>query len=966
MLKGFTFTGVSFRSGDISVEAARVFVKPDLSSTLRGRPALAELVITSPSVILVAGAGAAEAPAGLPPGLPEIFSGAVTDGSLRLPGGLPPAERIDCRFTFSHGLFSARSCSVLASGASAELSGTWDGSTAAARGRVLYAPEDLSADFDYSFGERHTLSAAGRWGAALFALKGGAGKDGWKFELAAKGRLPLERLNPGLRELRLRSARLSASGAGLSPAEASGKGKFAAESGGAAAAGTFSFGGGTYEGTVNLSSGPLAATVSARLESEKLSGGWELRADEEFPLTEAGAISFTGFRSSGTFSGDARAPVAKGSVMVLALRSTQASCADCALNFEFSAGGKKNFDFTFNAGEVSAGGETAGPFFVSAEGTPENHSFNARLTYRGSPFGISGTGSVSGETWSARADRASLPDFGWELCGPFSVRAAPDGTASLGGLCLLSGGSRLRLSAEVSGGALSTLQAGAENLELSWLEKAGFTELRPEGLVNAEATYAAGSGHFSVVAAGMKLNGLGMGEAAAAGRFRDGTLFLENGQWRLYGGSVLASGSARRAAEGLSAAFSLRASTANIAPLLAFFPGYEAGEAWFSGASSVTFTGGKLDTSGALYLALPRLTVPAYGLVLDNISAELSAGDLSSARLRAAAARKGGRLSAAGQISAAGPELKIDAADLPFSHPSGLSGKASGRVLLSGGWNEPALAGALELKEGRFEMKAWEKYQPAEERSSFYEALGIDLRVKAEKNAWYRDGGTSVEIKGDLFLKKEPYQAPATLGAIEAVRGHYSYLGNTFTVDSGRITFSGESPTDPAIAVEASMAERGAPYKVYFSASGTVGTPKVTLSSDPAMEQRDIMSYLVTGRPLYELYTTGRNGDRAGRDDRTAQNLAAGYLSKQASSAVGSKLDLDVVNLKVTGDSQADITVGRYVMKDLFISYGQVLGPGGEKRVSAEYTVTRHLSLEGKNSSDGRYGADLLFKFGIR
>ena len=64
--------------------------------------------------------------------------------------------------------------------------------------------------------------------------------------------------------------------------------------------------------------------------------------------------------------------------------------------------------------------------------------------------------------------------------------------------------------------------------------------------------------------------------------------------------------------------------------------------------------------------------------------------------------------------------------------------------------------------------------------------------------------------------------------------------------------------------------------------------------------------------------------------------------------------------------SQPDVTVGRYVTKDLFISYGQVLGQGGEKRVSAEYSLTRHWSLEGKNSSDGRYVADLLFKFGIR
>ncbi|MBU2530682.1 MAG: translocation/assembly module TamB [Elusimicrobia bacterium] len=47
----------------------------------------------------------------------------------------------------------------------------------------------------------------------------------------------------------------------------------------------------------------------------------------------------------------------------------------------------------------------------------------------------------------------------------------------------------------------------------------------------------------------------------------------------------------------------------------------------------------------------------------------------------------------------------------------------------------------------------------------------------------------------------------------------------------------------------------------------------------------------------------------------------------------------------------ADITVGRYITKDLFISYGQVLGQGGEKRVRAQYSITKHWSLEGNNSS---------------
>jgi hypothetical protein len=969
VLKGFTLTGLSFKSGETTFAAERIFIRPDLAALLRGRPAIAELYITSPSVILAAAPGATEtADTGLPGWLPEISSAAITGGSLRLPGELPPVELITCSFSFSKGLLRSDSCSASAEGATVGLRGTWDGKAGQAEGRARYAPEDLSVGFKYGFKDtKHALTAAGAWGPVPFELKAGTAGEAWELDLSAQGRLPLNRIKPDLRELKLRSARLSAAGSGFSPGSAAGSGRFSAGAGIATASGTFTFDNGTYAGAVTLSSGPLSAAVSARLAGGELSGGWEVSSAEELLLPAADGFSLGAFLSSGTFSGTARAPAVKGSAGVSGFRSARLSGGAAGLDFEAVAGGDKVFRFTLAARNVAAGGARADSLTVSAAGTPARHSFSGGLSYGDSAFAVSGAGSLSANAWTGRVTDAGLPEYGWSLCGPFSVQASADGEGAVDGLCLASGRSRLRLSAGFEEGALTALQAAAEELELSWLEQLGFTSLRPEGVLNAEAVYGAGSpGSFKLTANDLKLNGLEMGEAAASGSFRPGAVLLQKGEWRLYGGRVSVSGSAGRDDGGFSAAFSLEASTANVAPLLAFFPGIEAREAWFSGASSVTLGGGQLNTAGALYLSFPRLTLAASGLVLDNVAAELSAGDISSARLRASAYRKGGRVSAEGLVSAAGPEIRITGAGLPFNHLSGLSGKASAQMLLSGSWEQAALTGSLELRETRFEMKQWEKYKPEEGRSAFYEAMRMNLRVKADKNAWYREGASSVEIKGDLFLKKEPFQPLSLMGTVEAVRGHYIYLGNTFVVNSGLITFSGEYPADPSIAAEASMEEHGAPYKVYFSASGTMRTPKILLSSDPSMEQRDIISYLVTGKPLYELYAPAKNGARAGRDDRTAQNLAAGYLSQQASATVGRKLSLDVVNLKMTGNSQADITVGRYVTKDLFISYGQVLGPGGEKRVSAEYAVTRHLSLEGKNTGDGRYTTDLLFKFGIR
>ena len=80
--------------------------------------------------------------------------------------------------------------------------------------------------------------------------------------------------------------------------------------------------------------------------------------------------------------------------------------------------------------------------------------------------------------------------------------------------------------------------------------------------------------------------------------------------------------------------------------------------------------------------------------------------------------------------------------------------------------------------------------------------------------------------------------------------------------------------------------------KVYFNASGKAKSPQVLLSSDPPMEQRDIISYLVTGKPLYQQRANSANETPQGRTgDNTAQNIAAAYISQKAASTVGEKLE---------------------------------------------------------------------------
>ena len=937
-------------------------MKPDLAAALRGRAALSLLRVSSPTLSLD-GEAAEGGAAGLPSWLPAISSGRLTAGEFSPAPGAPPALLSDCSFSYSRGKFRADRCLIAYAGVSAEVSGSWDGSSAAASGRLDYPPRQLALDFKYTLnGGRHALSASGEAGGAPLRLSGGLRGRSWTGDLRLSGYIPLGIFSAGLAPLPLRYAEVSVSGSGLSFAEAAGAGRFWAEAPPAAAAGDFSFRPGAARFASTLSSGPVSARVSASFERGRLSGAWEAAASQELFFPAAGGLALAGFASSGTFSGALPAPAFSGGARAAALAAGGLRAGPVTLLFEGKAGKPEFLDLRLSADAVSAGGAPAA-LRVSARGSRAAHSFSAALARGDSRVAAAGAGSLGEKGWSASVDSLLLPAPGWRLCSPFSVAVSSAGETAVAGGCPANGGSQARFSGLLRGSSPAALRASLKDFDLALLEEGGLTSLRPEGLADAALDYSSGGpGSFSFQAAGLRLNGVEMGEAAAAGSLGPGSVLVESAEWRIYGGSVKVSGGAARRGGVTRADLRVEASTISVVPLLAFAPGLRAREAWLDGSAGLTLDEAGLKTSGSISLTAPALAAPDLGLDLREVRLELAPGEGYSAAFRGAARRNGGRLSAEGTLGAGGPAIALRASALPFSHPSGFSGKVSGQLAYDGGWGSPSLRGKLFLDEARLEAERWDKYRPSAERSPYFESMALDVGVKADRNAWYRDGSSSVELKADLVYKKEPYGQSALLGVIEALKGYYTYLGNTFNLVSGRLTFSGENPPDPEIAAEAVHEERGSPYKVRFTASGRLRSPVVELTSDPALEQRDIISYLVTGVPLYELNSRGG----AQGDSRAAQNLAAGYLSQKASVAVARKLELDMINLKVTGESQADITVGRYVTKNLFVSYGQVLGPGGEKRVSAEYSLTRHLSLEGKNSSAGRYGADLLFKFGVR
>jgi len=232
--------------------------------------------------------------------------------------------------------------------------------------------------------------------------------------------------------------------------------------------------------------------------------------------------------------------------------------------------------------------------------------------------------------------------------------------------------------------------------------------------------------------------------------------------------------------------------------------------------------------------------------------------------------------------------------------------------------------------------------------------LRLDVAVRLPGNAWIRRHDANVEVSGDLRLTKAPHGTLRTHGNLDSRRGWYAFQGRRFTLRAGTVTFpeSGEEPS-----VDITGAYRADEYSVIAQVKGPSSKPELTLWSEPALDQADILSVLLFGKPVGRL-----NGAQAASLQEQTVGLAGGYAVGQLGASVRDALGLDTLDVELpqgaAGDGQ--FRVGRNITRDVFVSFAHQFGSSIAEVVSAEYAITPRISIRGSTSTLGNTAIDFF------
>lgn len=261
-----------------------------------------------------------------------------------------------------------------------------------------------------------------------------------------------------------------------------------------------------------------------------------------------------------------------------------------------------------------------------------------------------------------------------------------------------------------------------------------------------------------------------------------------------------------------------------------------------------------------------------------------------------------------------------------------------------------------------------------EKKEDFVEEfIALDLGLDIPRDSWVKGGGANIEVEGKLDIDKSYKEPYFITGNIDVVRGDYQFMGRLFKIENGTVSFRGKKIIDPFLDLRATY--EVASVEVFINVTGTAEKPKIQLSSDPPLDENEIVSYLVFGT----------SSDKLGTDERVEfQEKAGEVLGTMAvgelRNAIGDDLAIDVMTIKggQTGFRDTHLEIGKYLTDDLYVGYERLsyeryfyeryfFSPGlpsstvTANRAVIEYRVFDFLTLESEIGEEA--GADVFFNF---
>lgn len=293
----------------------------------------------------------------------------------------------------------------------------------------------------------------------------------------------------------------------------------------------------------------------------------------------------------------------------------------------------------------------------------------------------------------------------------------------------------------------------------------------------------------------------------------------------------------------------------------------------------------------------------------------------------------------------------------------------SGNMLYNGTPDAQTISGEIVINRARYrervEWKSWllkasAKERPRGELGSLDKAA-LNIKVSGSENIVIDNNIARTLLRVDMVLRGT-VAYPIFFGRVEAKTGTVYFRNNEFRIINASADFSDPRRINPLLEILAETSIKG--YNIRLNLEGQMEHFNMVVTSDPPLEEMDILSLLTVGRLGRET-----KGIESGIGAGEATSFLTGKMQDVVEERVRSITGLDRVEVdpyvsKTTGQVNPRVTVSKRLMGDkLFVTYSSTVGSTENNVLKLEYMLGKNISLIGVRDERGGLGSDVKFRF---
>jgi len=295
----------------------------------------------------------------------------------------------------------------------------------------------------------------------------------------------------------------------------------------------------------------------------------------------------------------------------------------------------------------------------------------------------------------------------------------------------------------------------------------------------------------------------------------------------------------------------------------------------------------------------------------------------------------------------------------------------SGNLVYKGTKDTQSVIGDITINKAKYkdmvEWRSWLLAARAKEKPksevSVFEKTELNIRISGSENISIDNNiaRAPISIRGDMIVKGS-FSNPILFGRLESKEGYVYFRNNEFRIIFASVDFADPNRIKPIVNLSAETIIKG--YDIRLNLEGQMDRFNLSLSSDPHLEEGDILALLTVGQVGKQLKGL-EGGIGAGAATSFITGKVQDVLEERLRTITGlDRFQVEPSYSQTSGTVTPKVTVSkRLIGEKLFVTYTNILGTSEEQVIKLEYLLDKNISLIGVRDERGSLGGDVKFRF---